>query len=59
MLYENSVIDGILKWVWTVDSSMLITLTFIAINYETNFGELRALVFIVSFNTLALDVIPM
>jgi len=33
---ENSVIDGNLKWAWTVGNNMPITLTFISITYGAN-----------------------
>jgi len=38
---------------------MSITLAFIIFGYETNFEKLRAFAFVVSFKTLAFDVIPL
>ena len=32
----NSIIDDNLKWAWTYGSNMLITLTFVALNYGAN-----------------------
>jgi len=47
---ENLVIDGNIKWVWTVGSNMLINLTFVELSCGTNFKK-------VIFNVLTFIII--